>query len=374
MKLYKYSILVFVFIFLFGLAFFAKSDVQGPFFTVTANPTAVDVNSTSTITVSMTETSPDGCLSESNDCYCWVKNSSPQVDWHVSHTLPLTHSFPSYTLTNTSPLTEVVNCKWTPTQTHIEESSVNIYINPPVVSFGVTPTGAQGSSASNPLPLPNSGATVAFSATNSDYCVMNNQTLGSTYSFSTGSITSNITYSVECYGPGGSNSAQATVYVGSAKPDLTASVATPTTATVNLPTTFTATISNNGNAGTGTSFSNFFQIASLPAGAGAITDLPPVSSPALAIGGTSDINTAYTFSSTGTYSVRACADKSNSSNLGTISETNENNNCGVWVDVAVNAQVPVNGVCGVRHYNCVSGNSINHSETPTSWTWRCEGI
>ena len=59
----------------------------------------------------------------------------------------------------------------------------------------------------------------------------------------------------------------------STAPDLTASTPTPTTATVNVAQTFSSTITNIGNASTGASFSNFFQVATGADGGGAITDL-----------------------------------------------------------------------------------------------------
>ena len=50
----------------------------------------------------------------------------------------------------------------------------------------------------------------------------------------------------------------------STAPDLTASAPTPATATVNVAQAFSSTITNIGNASTGASFSNFFQVARRP--------------------------------------------------------------------------------------------------------------
>jgi hypothetical protein len=57
----------------------------------------------------------------------------------------------------------------------------------------------------------------------------------------------------------------------------------------------------------------------------------------LSAGGTGTATSpSYTFSSAGTYYVRACADKTNSASSGSITESNESNNCsGSWSSVTV---------------------------------------
>lgn len=122
---------------------------------------------------------------------------------------------------------------------------------------------------------------------------------------------------------------------GTSSPNLTAGVVTPTSATVNTATTFSSTISNTGSTSTGASFSNFFQVATATNGGGTVTDLPSTSMSALAAGGTNTATKSYTFSSTGTYSMRACADKTSSAGGGVITESNENDNCGSWVNITV---------------------------------------
>jgi hypothetical protein len=126
-------------------------------------------------------------------------------------------------------------------------------------------------------------------------------------------------------------------------PDLKASNVTPTNATANVQVTFSSTISNVGTASTGSTFSNFFQVASGAGGGGTVTDLFANSMGALAAGGTGTTTKNYTFSSAGTYSVRACADKTSSVDTGTIYEgANENNNCGAWTNITVSTvAVPV---------------------------------
>jgi len=150
-------------------------------------------------------------------------------------------------------------------------------------------------------------------------------------------------------------------------PDLIASKATPATATMGTPVNLTATIKNKGEAPTGTSFNNFFQITSKNPGVqiettplptaldnflkifnikkafGATTstgditsmNLPPIPMSALGIGASATTTQAYTFTSSGTYFFRACADKKNRNDAGKIKESFENNNCGPWSSIKV---------------------------------------
>ena len=72
--------------------------------------------------------------------------------------------------------------------------------------------------------------------------------------------------SADCGGGGGGG--------GGGTPNLTAGVSSPSTATVGVAQTFTATITNNGTASTGASFSNFFQRATLVNGGEQSLTLP----------------------------------------------------------------------------------------------------
>jgi hypothetical protein len=127
-------------------------------------------------------------------------------------------------------------------------------------------------------------------------------------------------------------------------PDLTAGSSSPTTATENVAVNLSATISNIGSASTGASFNNFFQVATAVDGGGTITDLASTSMSTLPSGNSNVSSKSYTFLSVGTYSVRACADKTSSAGGGVITESNESNNCGVWTTVTVDAVLnPVDG-------------------------------
>ena len=120
------------------------------------------------------------------------------------------------------------------------------------------------------------------------------------------------------------------------QPDLTAGAVTPTNAVSGVSQTYSATLSNIGNAGTGSSFPYFFQWATGAGGSGTITDLSSSTMAALSQGGSGTATSPLlSFPSAGTYSVRACADKTNSASTGSITESNENNNCGAWTDVVV---------------------------------------
>lgn len=119
-------------------------------------------------------------------------------------------------------------------------------------------------------------------------------------------------------------------------PDLTAGAVTPFTATAGTPSIFSAIISNTGAGSTGAGFSNFFQVATAANGGGVITDLTSSTMTTLAAGVNAvSTSPAYTFPVAGTYSVRACADKTSSGNTGVITESDETNNCGVWTTVTV---------------------------------------
>ncbi len=150
---------------------------------------------------------------------------------------------------------------------------------------------------------------------------------------------------------------------GTLGPDLTALNTSPTSATIDVATTLTAIITNAGVGSTGISFPNFFQVASAANGGGTITDLTPAVSLSSLRGGTSNtISLPHTFTAGGTYSTRACADKSSSTDAGIINEgANEGNNCSEWVNVNVPFPPPS---CSVN----LSPDSVVGSQSSTL-TW-----
>ena len=213
-------------------------------------------------------------------------------------------------------------------------------------------------------------------------------------------------------------------------PDLIAGVVTsnPTNPVMNTPPTATvlsSIITNQGTASTGStpaSFSNFFQI-STDGGATSI-DLPAttMTTPLDYIGASKSkiATTSYIFLSARTYSVRACADKSDRNSVDSatgavIAESNENNNCSAWIPIEVLAACASNkgnpcsstnnscnppktnngtigcdgtcsatlpscsgtgGTCTTTHYKCSGDDATTNSGTnqissPTKWTWTC---
>jgi hypothetical protein len=150
--------------------------------------------------------------------------------------------------------------------------------------------------------------------------------------------------------------------------DLTAGVTSPASATAGSAATFSATIANEGDASTGASFSNFIQVATQVSGGGTVTDLASITMSTLASGASAVTQTSYTFPSVGTYSMRACADKSSSGSAGVITEANEGNNCGEWTDITVDFQCPAGQywVSGVTCAPCDNGGCSGTGGTPSN--------
>lgn len=129
------------------------------------------------------------------------------------------------------------------------------------------------------------------------------------------------------------------------KADLTAGAASPASATVGAATTLSATISNISGPATGGEFTDSFQInpGSIPATFAEIQAIRTYLSANLSSGGSNVASASYTFPSAGTWYVRACADL-DASNVGTITESNESNNCSpFWTAVTVTPAGCANG-------------------------------
>ena len=205
----------------------------------------------------------------------------------------------------------------------------------PVVTISASPTSVTSGGSS----------TLTWSSTNSPTsCTASNGWSGAkaaSGSQSTGSLSSNTTYTLSCANASGSGSSSATVTVsGASSPDLTASVFSfPTTGTAGSAQNYIATISNVGSASTGIGFSNFFQVNSGSNGSGTSYDRTPISVSAVASGGSVNIVDSIAFSSAGNKSVRVCADKTSSAGGGVITESNETDasNCTGWTNVTVSA-------------------------------------
>ena len=116
------------------------------------------------------------------------------------------------------------------------------------------------------------------------------------------------------------------------KTDLIANIVTPTSAIIKTPTPLSSIITNIGGGGTGSSFSSLFTIVTISTGESIEAS---VIVPSLETHTGNIATISHSFSSTGEYSIRACADKSSSSDTGTVAESDEDNNCGPWMTFTV---------------------------------------
>jgi hypothetical protein len=116
-------------------------------------------------------------------------------------------------------------------------------------------------------------------------------------------------------------------------PDLTAGSVS------SVSTTYSATIRNIGNASTGAGFTNLFQKADTYNAstdvATNVQDIGTSASGALVAGGTAQASLTYPSLPIGTSYLRVCADKNSAGSAGTITESNENNNCGGWTAITI---------------------------------------
>lgn len=122
-------------------------------------------------------------------------------------------------------------------------------------------------------------------------------------------------------------------------PDLTAGSIAPTAATAGQTTAFTAVISNIGSSGTGSNFTNLLQKANASDGTGATDAGFMVLSP-LAAGGTANATVSYTFPASDAGMIRymrICADKNWAGDSGSVTESNEGNNCGPWTAITLSS-------------------------------------
>jgi hypothetical protein len=155
--------------------------------------------------------------------------------------------------------------------------------------------------------------------------------------------------------------------VGALTPDLTAGAISPTTATRGQAQTVSGTISNIGSAAAGAT-TGYFQLTA-PAAKNSTT--ASVSIPALGSGVSASGGFSYSFPTSGTYSVRLCADWA-----GVVTESNEGNNCGPWTDISVTGQmVPASVSCTVSTQSAVVGGSVTYdtstvgaATSPYAWT------
>jgi hypothetical protein len=147
-----------------------------------------------------------------------------------------------------------------------------------------------------------------------------------------------------------------------AGPNLIVGTVTPTTATMGTAVTLSATVTNNGGATTGTTFTDIFQVADDASGTGA-TVIGTYTNPIRTAGSAGNATLSYTFTSGGAKYARVCADQ-NASFVGTINETNETDNCGVWTAITVNGPNLTAG--NVTPTSAVAGTPVTFTSTITN--------
>ena len=234
------------------------------------------------------------------------------------------------------------------------------YIYPSSTGGSISPTSPQVNSGANQVfqITENPGYTYSLNASTSCPIISVVDNYNSTYTLTAGPITQNCNLNIGFITSGG----------GGGTPDLTAGTVTPTSATTGVSTSYSVTVTNIGNASTGASFNNFFQVATAAGGGGTVTDLASTSMATLASSASSVTTKSYTFSSAGTYSMRACADKSSAGNTGTIAESNEGNNCGTWTTVTVTTASVMSGTLTPSASACTIVLGGNSCTVNLSWT------
>jgi hypothetical protein len=127
------------------------------------------------------------------------------------------------------------------------------------------------------------------------------------------------------------------------KPDLIASITSPTTVLAGTTRAFSSTIKNQGDANTNyegvNTFINLFQTATgfddptTFVGPIGLVDYATTPMTNLTPGATAVASRSILLSPAGTYYMRACADKANRNDMGVINESKEIQNCSPWVTV-----------------------------------------
>lgn len=319
-------------------------STNAPTATLTSDKTTVDVGDWVTLTWRSTGGSSYRLANQKSNCSNSNSNNSGywDNDWNGSFGMPIDSYLAGCTLVYTYTVTGSGG-----TASDSVQINVNSTQSPATISATCSVSPASGSVGTEFTWSANSvtGGTgsYTYSWSGTDGLSGTGQSVRKSYS-SAGSKTGSVaitsggnTQTVTCYssttnsGGGSGGSGGGGVTVG---PDLTAGSVSPTSATAGTAKTFSAVISNT-NASTGAGFTNLFQRATDSGGTGATSIGTYTQSTALAVDGSATMSLSYTFGSSGTYYLRVCADKSSSSNTGTIAESDEGNNCGGWTTVTV---------------------------------------
>jgi len=147
-----------------------------------------------------------------------------------------------------------------------------------------------------------------------------------------------------------------TIPVSDGTPDLRAGNVTSISTTIKTPINLYSRITNDGGGTTGHSFSSFFTISIT----GKTNVELNVVIPTLEAKTAYEATVSYSFDLAGVYSIRACADKKSESDVGTVAESKEDNNCGPWITFTVTNSLPQ--PCSLPKITDTNGQCINISD------------
>lgn len=167
--------------------------------------------------------------------------------------------------------------------------------------------------------------------------------------------------------------------------DLTAGDPTPSSATAGTAQTFSVPLYNNGTGSSGSGFTSLVQKALTILGGGA-TDVTTFSTSVMGGSSSRNVTFPYTFpliDAGTTKFLRVCADKSSAGDVfGSITETNDGNNCGNWSPVTVASAgggasiascTPSVGTASVGQNVTWTITTSGFVPAPTSYSWTATG-
>lgn len=315
----------------------AGQPAQKPVATLTASPTSVIAGNSSLLTYSCSNNSTSASINNGvgvvSPASAGSKSVTPGAT--TTYTLTCTNAAGSSTATATVSVEPTLtgSCSVSPTTA---TTGTN-------VTWSATASGGNG--------------TYAYSWSGTDSLSGSSASVSKSYSAAgakTGSVT--LTSGSQTITQSCSNSLTVT---SPATSDLSAGGVSPSSATAGTAVTLSATIANTGTGSTNAGFTDLFQRATDSSGTGA-TDIGTYNNGVLGANASNAASLSYTFSSAGTYYVRACADKSSAGSAGTIAESNEGNNCGPWSVITVANAVQPTPTCSL---------SASPSTIPSTLTW-----
>ncbi len=165
---------------------------------------------------------------------------------------------------------------------------------------------------------------------------------------------------------------------GTPLPDLTAGPTDTTNFAIGQATVVTSQITNIGNDDVTIAFPTFFQIAAGPNGTGAIGGITGTTINSLVSAASKPTQRTFTFISSQSGSMRACANKSNASTFGPVLEADSTNNCsGTWTNFTVTG-CPAGTQWDTLNRACVNPQVIayfitNNYYPPGSLNFSCTG-